>query len=155
MPVPEVVDYCAIEHGGGFAEGMTELLTTIDPNSPPRYRFTASYLDILVATSFRSPHKLLNRYVQHFTSHEPSDTPDFINEEDVSLDILAYLRATPFPGLDKITKSAVISLLFSTLSDACFWLCRSGYRSSIWSNHCQIYASWKTCSSGTERKGMG
>jgi hypothetical protein len=40
-----------------------------------RYRFTATFVELLLRDSFRSPHKVLDAYITHLTCTQASDTP--------------------------------------------------------------------------------
>ncbi|KAJ3852534.1 hypothetical protein EV368DRAFT_40849 [Lentinula lateritia] len=46
-----------------------------------RHRMTAAFITIVLVDGFRSPHHLLNRYIQMFTDFWPSDGGEFIRAE--------------------------------------------------------------------------
>ncbi|KAJ3876541.1 hypothetical protein F5051DRAFT_31728 [Lentinula edodes] len=46
-----------------------------------RHRMTAAFITIMLVDGFRSPHYLLNRYIQMFTDFWPSDGGEFIRAE--------------------------------------------------------------------------
>jgi len=87
-------------------------LWLIETKYRSRHRFTATFLDILVADSFRSPHKLLDEYISHLTSIKPSDTPECAGSEpELDEETIAKIRDLPFVDLTKITKGVLSDAL--------------------------------------------
>ena len=58
---------------------MSALVSYIGPSS--RHRFTATLLDQLLMSSFKTPHKTLSTYVELFSGFLPSDGRHFVEEE--------------------------------------------------------------------------
>jgi hypothetical protein len=87
-------------------------LILIEPKYSSRHRFTATFLDLLVADSFRSPHKLLDEFIFHLTSIKPSDTPEYARSEpELHEETIAKIRDLPFVDLTKITKGVLSDVL--------------------------------------------
>ncbi|KAG6826257.1 hypothetical protein H0H87_007591, partial [Tephrocybe sp. NHM501043] len=57
-----------------------------------RHRFTAGYVSELLDNRFRSPHTLLNRYIELFTDFTPTDAQDYVNSEKTGVSISSRYR---------------------------------------------------------------
>jgi hypothetical protein len=81
-------------------------LIFIDTQCRSRHRFTATFLEKLIAESLPSPHKLFDEYIFAMTCIKPSDTPKCAESEpDIKAVVTAKMQDIPFVDLAKITKS--------------------------------------------------
>ncbi|KAG5731312.1 hypothetical protein E4T56_gene8114 [Termitomyces sp. T112] len=67
-----------------------------------RHRFTAGYIAELLNHGFRSPHTLLNRYIEFFTDFRPTDAQRYVDAEDSTVSISSRYRL----DFHKLTKNS-------------------------------------------------
>ncbi|KAG6872270.1 hypothetical protein C0995_011369 [Termitomyces sp. Mi166 len=57
-----------------------------------KHRFTAGYIAELLNNGFKSPHTLLNRYIEFFTDFRPTDAQKYVDAEDSTVLISSRYR---------------------------------------------------------------